>query len=144
MTDIFDVAKRSEIMSRIRGKNTKSEILVAKYLRANRIYFQKHYRSREGIVMDFALPRRKKVLFIDGDFWHGRTIEKIVEKRGEDDFWTRKIRRNIERDKDQRLLLASNGWSIMTVWESNLARKKTRTGVLVDIEEFLREDRAKL
>jgi DNA mismatch endonuclease, patch repair protein len=137
MADIFDTAKRSEIMSRIRGKNTKSEVLVAKYLRTHRIYFQKHYRSREGIVMDFALPRKKKVIFIDGDFWHGRTIARIMEKRGENDFWTKKIRRNIERDKEQRSLLLNNGWSVMTVWESDLARMRTRTETLAEIKKFL-------
>lgn len=140
MADIFDAAKRSEIMSRIRGKNTKSEVLVARYLRTNKIYFQKHYQSREGIVMDFALPRKKKVLFIDGDFWHGRTIERITEKRGEDDFWTKKIRRNIERDKSQRSLLLNNGWLVMTVWESDLARKKTRADTLALIGEYLSKD----
>lgn len=124
-------------MSRIRGKNTKSEVLVARYLRDNKVYFQKHYRSREGIVMDIALPRKKKVVFIDGDFWHGRTIEKILEKRGEEDFWTKKIRRNIERDRDQRLLLKNNGWTMMTIWESDLARMKTRPDVLASIKKFL-------
>lgn len=136
MADIFDAAKRSEIMSRIRGKNTKSEVMVARYLRANKIYFQKHYRSREGIVMDFALPRKKKVLFIDGDFWHGRTYEKVRERRGEDDFWTKKIRRNIERDKLQRSLLAKNGWAFMTVWDSDIARKSTRTETLIRVKKF--------
>jgi DNA mismatch endonuclease (patch repair protein) len=140
MADIFDAAKRSEIMSRIRGKNTKSEVLVAHYLRTNKIYFQKHYRSREGIVMDFALPRKKKVLFIDGDFWHGRTLDTLIKKRGEDDFWTKKIRRNIERDKNQRLLLLNNGWSIMSVWESDLARKRTRPETLASIGEYLSKD----
>jgi DNA mismatch endonuclease (patch repair protein) len=140
MADIFDPAKRSEIMSQIRGKNTKSEVLVAKYLRANGIYFQKHYRSREGIVMDFALPRKKKVLFIDGDFWHGRTFENILEKRGENDFWTKKIRRNIERDKNQRSLLSDNGWSVKAVWESELVRKRTQAETLARIGQYLSND----
>lgn len=137
MADIFDAAKRSEIMSRIRGKNTKSEVLVARYLRANKIYFRKHYRSREGVVMDFALPRKKRVLFIDGDFWHGRTVQRVIEKRGENDFWTKKILRNIERDESQRFLLSNNGWTVMAIWESDLARKKTRAETLARIGEYL-------
>lgn len=137
MADIFSKEKRSEVMSRIRGKNTKPELLVYRYLRKNKIYFQKHYRSREGIVMDVALPRKKRVVFIDGDFWHGRTFEKVRERRGVDDFWTKKIRRNIERDKAQRMLLKQSGWKILTLWESDIVRKSTREESMLKILVFL-------
>ncbi len=103
------------------------------------MYFQKHYRSREGIVMDLALPRKKKVVFIDGDFWHGRTLERVATQRGEDDFWTKKLRRNVERDEMQRNLLAENGWAVLSVWESELMRKKTQTESLERIIRFLEE-----
>jgi DNA mismatch endonuclease (patch repair protein) len=140
MTDIFSPEKRSQVMSSIRSKNTKPELLVFRHLRKNRVYFQKHYRSREGIVMDLALPRKKKVVFIDGDFWHGRTLERVAANRGEDDFWTKKLRRNVERDEIQRKLLAENGWSVYTVWESELMKKKTQMDSLERIISFLEQD----
>lgn len=127
-------------MSRIRGKNTKPELLVYHYLRKNRIYFQKHYRSKEKIVIDLALPRKKKAVFIDGDFWHGRTLDRVVERRGEGDFWTLKLRRNIERDNEQRSRLYANGWQIMTVWESDLMRKRTQLECLTSIATFFCEE----
>ncbi|HEX8226349.1 MAG TPA: very short patch repair endonuclease [Candidatus Saccharimonadales bacterium] len=137
MVDIFTPEKRSEIMSRIRGKNTKPELLVYRYLRQNKIYFQKHYRTREGIVLDLALPRKKRAVLIDGDFWHGRTIEKVVERRGENDFWTRKLRRNIERDAEQRQILSNAGWKLMRVWESDLTKKVSRETTLIQVRKYL-------
>lgn len=122
-------------MSRIRGKNTKPELVVYRYLRQRKIYFQKHYRSREGIVLDVALPRKKKVVFIDGDFWHGRTLDRVIERRGLEDFWTKKLLRNIERDEQQRTLLKKNGWQILCVWESDLIRKQTRQASLESISQ---------
>jgi DNA mismatch endonuclease (patch repair protein) len=135
--DIFDPKKRSDIMSRIRGKNTKPELLVYRHLRKNKVYSQKHYRSKEKVVIDLALPRKKKAVFIDGDFWHGRTLERVLERRGEDDFWVLKLRRNIERDSQQRSLLKANGWAILQVWESDLMKKKTQDETLQRIIDFL-------
>src|SRR4051812_32605182 len=123
VADIFEPKMRSFIMSRIRGKNTKVEMLVYTYLRKERIYFQRHYRTKQGIVLDIALPRKKRAVFIDGDFWHGRTIERVRERRGPDDFWTRKLERNIARDKEQFEKLSQAGWSILRVWESALNKK---------------------
>jgi len=75
MADCFTKKKRSEIMSKIRNKETKIEKMVFKYLRENKVYFQKHYNWASG-KPDIALPRKKKAVFIDGDFWHGRDYEK--------------------------------------------------------------------
>ncbi len=127
-------------MSKIKGKNTKPELLVYRYLRMKKIYFQKHYRTKEKIVLDIALPRKKKAIFVDGDFWHGRTLEKVLLKRNEDDFWVLKLRRNIERDKIQRELLTKNGWRIMTIWESELMKKSSQNEVLENIRIFLKQD----
>jgi|SRR5581483_11169010 len=137
MTDFMDPAERSKLMSKIRGKNTKVELLVYRYLRSEGVYFQKHYRAKFGIRLDVALPRKKKAVFIDGDFWHGRTIEKIIERRGEDDFWTKKLKRNIERDQQQAELLNSNGWTFIRVWESDLTKKSTQQDALQRIKTLI-------
>jgi DNA mismatch endonuclease (patch repair protein) len=125
-------------MSRIRGKNTKVEKLVFSYLRKEGVYFQRHYRTKQGIVLDIALPRKKKAVFIDGDFWHGRTVERVRERRGKDDFWTKKIERNIERDAEQAQTLLDNGWRFMRAWESDLTRKRTNQPALEKIADFLK------
>lgn len=143
MTDIFDKEKRSEIMSRIRGKNTKPEVLVYRFLRNQKIYFQKHYRTKEKVVVDLALPRKKKAVLIDGDFWHGRTIDKVTERRGGDDFWVKKLRRNIERDTEQRKKLTEKGWTVISVWESDLMRKSTQVETLTSIATFLKTENDK-
>lgn len=83
MADIFSSEKRREVMSRIRGKNTKAELIVFRYLRKEGVYFQKHYKRAPGSP-DIALPRKKRAVFIDGDFWHGKTIDRVMERGPED------------------------------------------------------------
>lgn len=139
MADIFDKEKRSLIMSSVKSKNSKAERIVFSYLRNEKIYFQRHYRSKEKINIDIALPRKKKAVFVDGDFWHGASYDKLLEKRGLEDYWTQKIKRNFERDIAQDKVLRVAGWKILRVWESELIRKKTRDNALRVIEKFLLE-----
>jgi DNA mismatch endonuclease (patch repair protein) len=138
MPDIFDPQKRSEVMSKIRSKNTKAEVMVFKYLRQQKVYFQKHYKRAPGSP-DVALPRKKKAVFIDGDFWHGRTFDALFIRRGQDenDPWIKKIRRNMERDAEQRSALQESGWDIFQIWEQDLLRTSTRQESLERIKAFL-------
>ena len=127
--------QRSIQMSKIRGKNTKAELLTFKYLRKQGVYFQKHYKHAPGSP-DIALPRKKKAVFIDGDFWHGKTIDRVME-RGANDFWTKKILRNMERDKEQEKALTDAGWCILRIWEKDILRKRTQEEALAEIRNFL-------
>lgn len=136
MSDVFSSEKRHEVMSLIKSKNSKAELIVFRYLRSQRVYHQKHYKRIIG-TPDIALPRKKKAVFVDGDFWHGRGIEQLISKRGEHDFWTLKILRNIERDKITHKALVDLGWEILNVWESDINRKRTREMALISIKEFL-------
>jgi len=123
-------------MSRIRSKNTIAEKIVFKYLRKENIYFQKHYGKVPGCP-DIALPRKKKGVFIDGDFWHGRDYKRILNSRGPNDYWPKKIAGNVRRDKIQRSKLKDRGWDILEIWESDIKRKHTRSGELEKIKKFL-------
>lgn len=123
MPDIFSKEKRSEIMSRIRSKNTKVERIVFAYLRAKKVYFQKHYARAVGSP-DVAVPSRKIAVFVDGDFWHGRDAKKRLPKLN--DWWREKIVRNMRRDRANRAALRKAGWSVLRVWEGELVRKRTR------------------
>lgn len=141
MADVFSVEKRSEVMSKIRGKNTKAELIAFQYLRQRKIYFQKHYNRAPG-KPDIALPRRKIAVFIDGDFWHGHTLEQLKLRREdyENDYWIKKITRNMERDQEQETLLLDRGWKILRVWERDIIRKSTREHHLEIIVAFLAQE----
>lgn len=136
MSDMFDKEKRSAIMAAVKSVNTKVELIVFRYLRQRKLYFQKHYKRALGNP-DIALPRKKKAVFIDGDFWHGRDYEDALKRYGPDHYWTKKIARNIERDKDRREKLLAGGWQVHQVWESDLNRLRTRNDALKAIEDFL-------
>ena len=116
--DVFTKKKRSEIMSKIRSKNTKVELMVFRELRKRKIYFQKHYKKAFG-KPDVALPRKKKAVFIDGDFWHGRDFKK-TKNRLPKKYWVPKIKANIKRDKKNRIKLRNSGWKVSRVWEHDL------------------------
>lgn len=138
MPDMFSPKKRGEIMSRIRSKETEAERIVFKYLRQNKIYFQKHY-ARVAGKPDIALPRKKKAVFIDGDFWHGRDYERILASRPEGDYWPAKIAYNMERDARNRAELTEKGWKLLVIWESDIKRRRTRDSALEQIARFLAE-----
>ena len=136
MADLFSQSKRSEIMSRIRSKNTSPERKVFSYLRRNKIYFQKHYKRAHGNP-DIAIPSKKKAVFIDGDFWHGRRFA-AEKKRLPKTYWLPKIEANIRRDKKNRSRLRKEGWTVLRVWEYDL--KKNENKVLEKIKNFLADD----
>ena len=133
MADRIPKELRSKIMSKIRSKNTSIEVLVFRYLKKEKIYFRKHYRTKQGISIDIALPRKKKAVFIDGEFWHGRYYETRKEKLPE--YWVSKIKRNMERDKEYNNILANEGWSVLRVWEDDIIKHPNKP--LEMIKNFL-------
>lgn len=121
-------------MSHIRSKNTGIEQLVCRYLRSKNIYFQKHYKRAPGNP-DIALPRKKKAVFIDGDFWHGWKFAEKKKRLPNDGYWIQKIEKNIRRDKKNRARLRKDGWKVLRIWEHQL--KKDPETSLKRITEFL-------
>ena len=136
MADIFSKEKRSEIMSLIRPKGTKPELEIFRYLRRERIHFQKHYRRVVGSP-DIALPRRKIAVFVDGDFWHGWKFH-LWQKKLSTAYWRPKIEANIRRDKRNFARLRRNGWKVMRVWEHDL-RPRKREATLEKVKRFLQD-----
>ncbi len=134
MADVFTKKKRSEIMSKIRSQNTKAELLVFRELRKRGVYFQKHYKRAAGSP-DIALPRKKKAVFIDGDFWHGYQFSKL-KKRLPKKYWLAKIERNIKRDRNSRAKLRKQGWKVIRIWEHDL-KKKNFDKTIIKIISFL-------
>ncbi|KKQ61077.1 MAG: mismatch endonuclease Vsr protein [Parcubacteria group bacterium GW2011_GWE2_38_18] len=125
MADIFTKEKRSEIMSKIRGKNTKVELAVFRELRRRGVYFQRYYKSPAGSP-DIALPRKKIAVFIDGDFWHGYRFAERRDKLPEK-YWVGKIESNMRRDRRNRSKLRKLGWKVMRVWEHDVHRNFYKT-----------------
>ena len=121
-------------MSRIGSKNTQIELRVFSHLRRIGIHFQRHYRRAPGSP-DIAQPRRKRAVFIDGDFWHGWRFAGWSAKLTP--YWCEKIGRNIRRDRRNRTALRRAGWSVLRVWEHEL--EPTEPG-LARIREFLAAD----
>lgn len=136
MADVFDPELRRKVMSSIRSKNSKAELIVFSYLRKQGVYFQKHYIRAPG-KPDIALPRKKKAVFIDGDFWHGRNYKHRLKGRTSDDPWVLKIKRNIARDQEQLIRLQADGWKVIRVWESDILRARSRLDSLQNIHMFL-------
>lgn len=134
--DVHSKAVRSYNMSRIKGKNTKPEILVRKYL------FYKGFRYRVNIQNlpgkpDIVLKKYKTVIFINGCFWHGHEgCKYFVIPKTKTKWWTDKIYRTQERDKEVRIALHSLGWNIITIWECQL-KKDRREQTLISLETLL-------
>lgn len=139
MADIFSKEKRSEIMSKIRGKDTLIEREIFRGLRQRGIYSQKHYRLRTNnrLTIDIALPRKKIAIFIDGDFWHGYQFEKN-RKRLPKKYWVEKIGDNIKRDKGNRSKLRKDGWKVLRIWEHEI--KKDSEKAIERVTKFLRDN----
>lgn len=133
MADVFNKEKRSEVMSKIRSKNTRVEKLVFRELGKRKIYFMKHYKGAEGRP-DIALPNKKKAIFIDGDFWHGYNFKK-TKRRLPKVYWVKKIGDNIKRDKTNRNKLRRNGWKVLRVWGHEIEKDLDKT--IKKITKFL-------
>lgn len=132
MADIFSRKKRSEIMSKIRGKNTKPELLAEKLMKENKLLRFERGDKIEG-KPDFIFKRKKVAVFIDGGFWHGKDFTKIKGKLPA--FWKKKISGNVARDKNVNKKLKSKGWTVLRVWDSQIKKhpekyiRKVRTAI---------------
>lgn len=118
MADIFTKEKRSWIMSRIRGKNTRIEITTRYILRHNRLKFIQHpkiYGSPDFLV------GKKTAIFCDGDFWHGFQYDK--KKKPRKKFWKDKIEENMRRDKRISKKLRRDGYSVIRLWEHDIEKR---------------------
>lgn len=129
-------AERSELMSRVRQKNTKPEIVVRQLLHAKGYRFRLHYRELPG-TPDIVFPGRRKAIFVHGCFWHRHEgCKKASTPKTRRDFWQAKFAANQARDARKIAELHNLGWTTMIVWECEI-----RDGDLADrLREFLEAD----
>lgn len=108
------------MMSGIRGKDTRPELDVRKYLHREGFRFALHDRKLPGRP-DLVLPRRQAVVFVHGCFWHRHTnCIYATTPATRRKFWTEKFRRNVERDQMNLEKLRDAGWRVFVVWECGL------------------------
>lgn len=130
MVDVVDPATRSRMMSGIRGKDTKPEWLVRRYLHARGLRFRLHVRDLPG-KPDLVFPKYRTVVFVHGCFWHRHTGCKYATiPSTRTDFWTNKLSDNVERDQYQYDALAGLGWRVLVVWECELMKEASRLNLL--------------
>jgi DNA mismatch endonuclease (patch repair protein) len=120
MSDVFTKEKRSEVMSRIKGKGNKdTELAMIKIL-------QKHHLAgwrRNQVVIgkpDFIFPKQRVALFVDGCFWHGCPKHSNIPQNNRE-FWEKKLMGNMDRDKLVSRELRKVGWKVVRVWEHELS-----------------------
>ena len=123
MADKLTSSQRSHCMSRIRGKNTKPEILVRKGLHARGFRFRLHNKKLPGSP-DIVLPKYGVAIMVNGCFWHGHKGCRYATKpKSNVAFWEAKIARNRHRDEVTTAHLEALGWTVITVWECELRGK---------------------
>ena len=124
MPDIFSKSKRSDIMSKISGKETKPEILVRKYLFSQGFRYRKNVKNLPG-KPDIVLPKYRAVIFVNGCFWHGHLdCNKATLPATNTEFWLKKISSNIIRDEKTYVELSGIGYKVLVVWQCELSIKE--------------------
>jgi DNA mismatch endonuclease (patch repair protein) len=138
MTDVFPAAKRSRIMSRVKGCDTRPEMRVRSLLHRLGFRFRLHRRDLPGCP-DVVLKRHKSVIFVHGCFWHGhQNCRRSARPSTNTAFWNRKLSGNIQRDRRNRQALLDAGWNVLVVWECETKDEETLKRRL---EDFLSEKR---
>lgn len=133
MADIISPEQRSALMSRIRGKNTKIELVIRHSLHARGFRYRLGGAGLPGRP-DIVLPKYRAVVFVHGCFWHGHQgCHYFRLPKSRTDFWKEKIYQNRVHDTKQFVALRENGWRVGTVWECAIRnRKRSELTVIID------------
>lgn len=134
--DRWSKEKRSEVMSRIRSRDTKPELLVRSGLHKLGFRYRLHQRTLPG-KPDLVFPKYQAVVFIHGCFWHQHSKCKdghLPKSRTE--YWSKKLAKNVSRDRAARKSLQAKHWRVLVVWECEI--KNNLEATLRKIEAFLK------
>ncbi|MCF1183580.1 very short patch repair endonuclease [Marichromatium gracile] len=138
MADVLTPEQRQLNMSRIKGKNTKPEMLIRRGLHARGLRYRLHDRSLPGRP-DLVFRKYSTAVFIHGCFWHahGCAMSKLPTTR--QDFWEVKLAANAARDRKAVDTLQSNGWRVLIIWECSLrGPQRWKEGALLDrVADFI-------
>lgn len=135
MTDVVSSEKRSQMMSGIRSKDTRPEMIVRRALHARGFRYRLHAKDLPG-KPDLVFPRYRSVVMVHGCFWHGHDCPLFKVPGTRTEFWLGKIGRNRERDAEVRQALAGLGWRVLEVWECELRAAK-KAGYLPVVDRIV-------
>lgn len=120
MVDVVDSTTRSRMMSGIKGKDTRPEMVVRRFLHSAGFRYRLHVTKLPG-KPDIVLPKYKVAIFVHGCFWHRHKGCKYATNPDQNkNRWQEKFRQNVERDEDQVTELINQGWRVIVVWECGL------------------------
>jgi DNA mismatch endonuclease, patch repair protein len=118
MPDKISVQERSRVMRSVKGKDTNLEIKVRSMLWRKGLRFRKNVAELMG-KPDIVFPGKRLVVFLDSCFWHG-CPQHLRRPSSNQEYWQKKIARNIQRDKDVTKYYLENGWTVLRIWEHEL------------------------
>lgn len=136
MADVFDENKRSEIMRKVKNKNTTPEIVVRKLL-CEMGY--RHYRLKSKTLPchpDIIYPGLRKAIFVNGCFWHGHGCRRGHLPEANHEFWEEKIHGNIVRDQENYANLEAIGWDVLVIWQCEI-KVSNKKRLLEKIKRFM-------
>ncbi|MEO1039278.1 MAG: DNA mismatch endonuclease Vsr [Pseudomonadota bacterium] len=133
-SDVFTPQKRSAVMARVRGKDTKPEMTVRRLVHALGYRYRLHRKDLPG-KPDLVFSARRKVIFIHGCFWHGHDCKRGSRKPKQNaEYWQAKIAGNVKRDRETLARLDALGWRALTLWECAL---KDASALEAQLKAFL-------
>ena len=134
-TDVFTPEQRSAVMARVKGRDTRPELIVRQALTRLGARYRLHRKDLPG-APDVVMPGRRLVIFVHGCFWHGHDCARGARvPKANRDYWLGKVGRNRERDARNLEALTTMGWRVETIWECDLkdrAGLEARLRVLLD------------
>ena len=137
MADKHSKEARSYNMSMIKGKDTKPEMLVRRYLHAQGFRYRLHSKDLPG-KPDIVLPKYNTVIFVHGCFWHGhKNCKYFVVPKTNTDFWLSKINGNISNDVKVIKTLKKDLWKVIVVWECELKKDKIQKTLTALVKKIL-------
>ena len=141
MADVMTPEQRSRCMAAIKGKDTKPEMIVRKYLFSRGLRYRVNNRKLPGSP-DIVLKKYKTAVFIDGCFWHGHEEGKYSRPpKSNVNFWRHKIAMNIARDYANGVDLRLAGWKVIRIWECDIKTKTKREETLESLyQEIIRTE----
>lgn len=134
--DTHSKKQRSYNMSQIKSVNTTPELIVRRLLWANGIRYRINFKKLPGSP-DLVFIKRKKVIFINGCFWHKHECTKFKWPKSNIQYWSNKIQKNAVRDQRNYTLLKDLGWDILIIWECEIDKKGHNEVLLKIIKDFL-------
>jgi DNA mismatch endonuclease, patch repair protein len=118
----YTTKQRSELMAKIKGRDTKPELKLKKALWGLGYRYRKNVKKLPGCP-DIVFTKFKLIIFVDGEFWHGyKWEEKKIKIKANRGFWIPKIERNMQRDEMNNNILTQDGWHVMRFWEKDIKK----------------------